>query len=121
MAAAHGPVVGLYPVSLTIGTLAPGAPTLSLNLLVYAPAGTITGSGQITQALPEASAIPVKGITGKMAHILGKILVHLDGTGIYTFPPPAIGTAEGPVEITAVQISRLNCWPKRRAWLLMRG
>jgi Domain of unknown function (DUF1842) len=94
-----GPIVGLYPVSLTIGTHAPGAPTLALNLLVYAPAGTITGSGEITQALQHASAIPVTKITGKLAHVQGKMQVHLEGTGSYTFPPPAIGTAEGPVEI----------------------
>jgi hypothetical protein len=99
MAATPSPLVGLYPVSLTIGTHAPGAPTLALNLLVFAPAGTITGSGEITQALPKASAIPVTKITGKLVHIHGRIQVHLEGTGIYTFPPPAIGTAEGPVDI----------------------
>jgi hypothetical protein len=82
-----------------VRTHAPGAPTLTLHLLVYAPAGTITGSGEITQALAHGSAIPVTKITGKLAHIQGKLNVHLEGTGIHTFPPPAIGTAEGPVEI----------------------
>jgi hypothetical protein len=96
----HGHAVGLYPVSLTVGTHAPGAPTLSLHLLVYAPAGTITGSGEITQAIaPPDSKIPVTKIHGKLVHVGGRMLVHLEGTGIHTFPPPAIGTAEGPVDI----------------------
>jgi Domain of unknown function (DUF1842) len=72
---------------------------LSLHLLVYAPAGTITGSGEITQAILHDSTIPVTKLHGKLAHVAGRIQVHLEGTEIHTFPPPAIGTAEGPVDI----------------------
>lgn len=103
MATPHSPIVGLYPVSLTVGTHAPGAPTLSLHLLVYSPAGTINGAGEITQAiLGPDSRIPVSKIHGKLVHVGPHIVANLEGTGSHTFPPPAIGTAEGPVEIHLV-------------------
>ncbi|RON47801.1 DUF1842 domain-containing protein [Pseudomonas frederiksbergensis] len=43
--------VGLFPLAYRIGTSAPGAQTLALNLLVFTPEETVSGTANITQAI----------------------------------------------------------------------
>lgn len=89
--------VGLYPVKLVVtkeGLM--GAPTLTLNLLVYAPAGTVSGDAIITQAVtPPGGYTHVPQVTGAIHHTgLGKDtqLVSLSGQYVQSVPPPAIGS-----------------------------
>jgi hypothetical protein len=42
--------VGLFPLSYRIGTSAPGAQSLALNILVFTPDETVSGTAAITQA-----------------------------------------------------------------------
>lgn len=42
--------VGLFPLAYRIGTSAPGAQSLALNLLVFTPEETVSGTAAITQA-----------------------------------------------------------------------
>jgi len=42
--------VGLFPLSYRIGTSAPGAQSLTLNLLVFTPEQTVSGTAFVTQA-----------------------------------------------------------------------
>ena len=86
--------------SLTIGTHRPwrSDPGVSTYSDMH-PLEQLPDQERSTPSPQHASAIPVTKITGKLAHVQGKMQVHLEGTGSYTFPPPAIGTAEGPVEI----------------------
>ena len=89
--------VGLYPVTLRVGHGdMPGAPTLTLRLLVNAPNGTVSGSGTVTQALPPPyGQTHIPQITGGIFHGgLGQdqLFVHLTGQYAVSVPPPAIGT-----------------------------
>ncbi|UVM48240.1 MULTISPECIES: DUF1842 domain-containing protein [unclassified Pseudomonas] len=43
-------LVGLFPLSYRIGTSAPGAQSLALNILVFTPDETVNGTAAITQA-----------------------------------------------------------------------
>lgn len=45
------PKVGLFVASYVIGTQQPGAPRFTVHLLVNAPTETVTGQGEITQAV----------------------------------------------------------------------
>lgn len=88
---------GLYPVKLTVtkeGLV--GAPTLTLNLLVNAPDGTVTGEAVITQAVtPTEAQVTVPSVKGNIHHTgLGadQMLVSLSGDFIQSVPPPAIGS-----------------------------
>jgi len=89
--------VGLYQVALRVshGDM-PGAPTLTLNLLVNAPTGAVSGNALITQALPPPyGQIAIPQVTGGIYHTgFGKdtLLVHLTGQYVVSFPPPAIGS-----------------------------
>lgn len=89
--------IGLYPVSLRVshGDM-PGAPTLTLNLLVNAPTGAVSGNAMITQALPPPyGQINIPQVTGGTYHTgFGEdtMLVHLTGQYVVSVPPPAIGS-----------------------------
>lgn len=83
--------VGLFPVSYEIGTGKPGAPRLSLHLLVYTPGKTVTGAGLLTQAInpPLEEAVSVHGdftymtVMPKNTHIL----VTATGVPLVKWPP----------------------------------
>ena len=94
MAPPQTPIVGRYPVSLTVGTHSPGAQPCPSTCSFTRPPGQLPDR--------KRSKIPVTKIHGKLVHVGPHIVVNLEGTGIHTFPPPAIGTAEGPVEIHLV-------------------
>ncbi|WP_323117814.1 DUF1842 domain-containing protein [Burkholderia alba] len=47
--------VGLFPVRYTVGTGAPGAPQLKLNLLVFAPESSVAGTAAVTQVVSPPS------------------------------------------------------------------
>ena len=91
-----GPV-GLFVASYDVTTGVPGAPTLHLRLMVYAPERTVTGYGGITQAVedPPAWATRLDGdftyltVMGPGSHIL----VTLTGYPPVLMPP---GTGAGP-------------------------
>lgn len=92
-----GGEVGLYPVKLNVekkGLL--GAPDLKLSLVVYAPAGTVSGSAVITQALaPPAGEIHIPEVSGVIHHTgfgADQQLVALKGQYVVSVPPPAIGS-----------------------------
>lgn len=44
-------LVGLFPLSYRIGTSAPGAQSLTLNLLVFTPEQSVSGTAVVTQAI----------------------------------------------------------------------
>ncbi|HSV30106.1 MAG TPA: DUF1842 domain-containing protein [Candidatus Omnitrophota bacterium] len=86
---------GLYLVKLQVtkeGLM--GAPTLSLNLVVYAPNGTVNGDAAITQAILNGQ-IHIPQVSGNIHHTgFGKDqqLVSLSGQYVQSVPPPAIGS-----------------------------
>ncbi len=89
--------VGYYQVKLLVqhpGFL--GAPVLHLDLGVNAVTGQVSGSAQITQALPPphgTTIIPY--VTGAILHTgfgHDTLLVDLTGQYMVSFPPPAIGS-----------------------------
>lgn len=89
--------IGLYPVSLRVGHgNMPGAPTLTLNLLVNAPTGAVSGNALITQALPPPfGQTHIPQVTGNILHTgFGEdtLLVHVTGQYVVSVPPPAIGS-----------------------------
>ena len=91
------PDIGLYQVSLRVGHGdMPGAPLLTLNLLVNAPTGAVSGNAMITQALPPPNGMThIPHVTGQILHTgLGQDtrLVHLVGQYVVSVPPPAIGS-----------------------------
>ncbi|OLF54371.1 DUF1842 domain-containing protein [Pseudomonas chlororaphis] len=51
MSGSTSPAVGLFPLSYRIGNPIPGAPSLTLDLLVYTPEQSVRGTSLITQAV----------------------------------------------------------------------
>jgi len=92
--------VGLYEVCVEVGNGMAGAPVLHLDLLVSAPNGTVTGHGNITQAVtPPGGNYPVVNLRGIIHHTgfgTDHLLVALTGEYLYNLPPPAIGTVQHP-------------------------
>ncbi|WP_018969701.1 DUF1842 domain-containing protein [Rubritalea marina] len=110
--------IGLYKVDLTAGNKGmPGAPILSLSLLVNAASGEVTGQGVISQAV-ESGDVKVSNITGKLRSTgfgeYTKVLA-LQGEGFVSFPPPAIGSYLAPFE---AHFSLKNDWSGLGAWEL---
>ena len=89
--------LGAYLIKLEIGNVGmPGAPILHVVAVVNASTGVISGSAEITQALPPPNGeIAIPHITGQVRHTgLGgdQLLVTLEGEFVVSFPPPAIGS-----------------------------
>ena len=98
-----GDNIGLYHVKGVAGREGtPGAPLLHFSLLVNAVTGTITGQAVQTQAVaPPGDKIVVGNITGTLRYAgLGPLtkLVHLQGSAVISFPPPAIGSFLAPFD-----------------------
>lgn len=87
---------GLYRVTLNVSPgQMPGAPTLNLDLTVFAPNGTVNGVATITQALPPPYghlSFPVSGSIYHTGFGQDTQLVHLTGQYVVSVPPPAIGS-----------------------------
>ncbi len=96
--------VGYYIVKLDVQHAGfAGAPKLHLDLGVNATTGQVSGSAQITQALPPpygTTIIPY--VTGAILHTgFGQdtLLVHVTGQYLVSFPPPAIGSYLAPFSV----------------------
>jgi hypothetical protein len=95
--------IGLYHVDGVAGREGtPGAPLLHFSLLVNAVTGAITGQAVQTQAVaPPGDKIVVGNVTGTLRYAgLGHLtkLVHLQGSAVISFPPPAIGSYLAPFD-----------------------
>jgi hypothetical protein len=90
------PTTGLYPVDIVLNSGLAGAPTLSLDLLVDAATGSVTGSGRLTRALAAPFGnLFIPSISGQLeATGFPKAERLLRATGHYAIPfgpPPMIG------------------------------
>ena len=88
-------------ITLTAGNQGmPGAPILTMALMIDGADGTVQGKGKITQALvPPYGELPVSDITGQvraMGFGPATQALSLKGTIFTTLKPPAIGTLETP-------------------------
>ncbi|MBD8654261.1 DUF1842 domain-containing protein [Oxalobacteraceae sp. CFBP 13730] len=88
-------------VTLTAGNQGmPGAPILTMALMIDGADGTVQGKGEITQALASPyGELPVSNITGQIRAMgFGPATrsLALKGTIFTTLKPPAIGTLEIP-------------------------
>ncbi len=113
--------IGLYLVKGTAGGGRPGAPTLRFSLTVNAVTGAITGQGVITQALkPPSDKIPIVNIVGHVqSSAVGEYtkLFYLEGHGVESLPPPAIGTLTPPF---TAQFAVNDGWNGKGGWTLGR-
>lgn len=88
-------------ITLTAGSQGlPGAPILTMALMIDGVDGTVQGKGEIIQALaPPYGELPVSNITGQiraMGFGHATMSLALKGTIITSLKPPAIGTVEIP-------------------------
>jgi len=88
-------------ITLTAGNQGmPGAPILTMALLIDGADGTVQGKGEITQAVaPPYGELRVSNITGQVRSMgFGPATqaLALNGTIFTTLKPPAIGTMEIP-------------------------
>jgi hypothetical protein len=94
---------GLYYQKVSLANTRIGSPTLFLNMTVYTPTGEVNGSGKITRALPPPEGIlAIPQVKGGIYHTgtpVDQQLVHLTGEYVYSFPPPAIGSALMPITV----------------------
>ena len=103
--------IGTYIVSVRVQSKLLGSPVLTLNLVVEAASGRVVGMGDITQAVtPEAPQVHVTQVTGQINYggFTGdpdQLFVHLIGDYVWSAPPPAIGTFQGPFS-AALAVSR---------------
>jgi len=94
---------GLYYQRVSLANTRIGSPMLFLNMTVYTPTGDVNGSGKITRALaPPEGTLAIPQVKGGIYHTGAPVdqqLVHLTGEYVYSFPPPAIGSALMPVTV----------------------
>jgi hypothetical protein len=95
---AMGQGAGLFIGSWEIGTMLPGAPLLTIHLALAAPSGTVTGLGQITQAINPPLDITSR-LDGDYTYLTvmpdaSHILVTVTGYPVLNMPP---GGGIGPV------------------------
>jgi hypothetical protein len=88
-------------ITLTAGNQGmPGAPILTMALLIDGADGTVQGKGEISQAVaPPYGELPVSNITGQiraMGFGPATMSLALKGTIFTPLKPPAIGTVEIP-------------------------
>lgn len=93
-------LVGVYLANGTVGNVGmPGAPIMHYSLAVYPSGGTVSGTVEITQALPppldRVVISPVQGVIRKTGFGSVAQIVVLDGQYIVRVPPPAIGSYIG--------------------------
>lgn len=89
------PLIGAYLTKGTIGTDAPGAPTLQYSLVVVPSANSVSGTVVITQAIagPLGRIVfpNVKGVIRKTGFGNVTQIVALEGEAVVCVPPPGIG------------------------------
>jgi hypothetical protein len=88
------PPIGTTQMCGEAGTGAPGAPRMTYCLLIAASTNNVTGHVVVTQAVQGSNSdIPVM-VTGKLRYSLPPLgtVITLEGTYVYTLPPPAIGS-----------------------------
>lgn len=112
--------VGLYPVQLVAGNEGmPGAPILTMSLLVNAVTGQITGQAVQTQSVaPPGNKIVIGNVTGQMRSAgFGSVtkLIALQGSAVISFPPPAIGSYLAPF---SAHFGVDNNWSGTGGWTL---
>ncbi len=88
-------LAGAYLVNGIMGNLMPGAPVMHFSLVVVPSANSVSGTVEITQALPPPyGSIVIHNVKGVIrATGFGKVthVVALEGEYVVSFPPPAIG------------------------------
>lgn len=93
-------LTGAYLVHGTVGnTGMPGAPVMHFSLVVVPSANTVSGTVEITQAIPPPnSQIVIRNVTGSIHELVFgpdvTYAVALEGVYYYTLQPPAIGTIQ---------------------------
>ena len=104
------PEFGLFPACLEIGGAKPGAPLFRVSLLVNMPAETVTGSGQITQAVSPPLDIRIE-LKGNLiiATVMGPVVHYIvDAIG----SPPVIGWSPSPPANVHLKMVLEGDWKK---------
>lgn len=93
--------IGPYRTCVEVGNIGtPGASILHCNLMANAPTGEVSSFAETTQAIaPPFGTAKITGLTGRVRHTgYGDVtkIAALQGAYQEPFPPPAIGSKEGP-------------------------
>jgi len=112
--------MGLYRVQAMAGNMGmPGAPILTLDILVNAVSGSITGHAVQSQAVaPPGNKVDITITKGQLrATGLGQYtkVVYLEGQAVISFPPPAIGSYLAPF---SAHFAVDNSWDGTGGWSL---
>jgi hypothetical protein len=95
----------LYEVSIRFDALHFSRAALTLNLLVRAGSGEITGSGEISRSLsPPTPPAHIFQLTGHVEPGQSEDVLHVHVSGEYveSLKPPAIGSISGPFSASCV-------------------
>ncbi|MBS1522842.1 MAG: DUF1842 domain-containing protein [Bacteroidetes bacterium] len=93
-------LIGAYLVNGTAGNVGmPGAPIMHFSLVVVPSANSVSGTVEITQAIPPPnSQIVIRNVTGSIHELVFgpnvTYVIALEGVYYHTLTPPAIGTIQ---------------------------